>query len=968
MKERRNSMFGTRPLCSISISPFKRSAKLYVAGLLTCCAVATGAAVTNDNGTLRLIAGGTLNGTALDQAHPVIAVSPGATIQGSIRVEADSRIPPNAVVPLGGTADWGARETAHWQANAWVATGVGSYTIAVDKTAPTCPGTYHIVLAFAGEYTTAQVFSRTNWSALPGQAASWNDGNDVGFDWGPEQFAAAQRDGAVPTYVQYPVLGGSLMQYLPAAVVTVRVLSPSHVPVANTTGTVRLLDGGSLNGTNIGPASSFFRVQAGQPIQGTLVVRADNRIPSNAVAPLGGTVDWGERSTAHWETNPWIPTGVGTYNITVSKTAPTLPGVYHIVVGFAGEYNTAQVFSRTNWAALPGQVSTWNDGNDVAFDWGSQEFAAAHNTGAVLTYRQDSPTTYSAPQHLPATVVTVQVVPADLNLELPAASPIDLAISDFNGDGMLDMASSSWQSNKVEVFFGDGQGRFIPGPGSDVSATPYGIAAGDLDHDGRPDLVTTNYQSGTITILHNRITPGTNSGSWLREDISLGGLPDGAIVADLTGDGIQDLVVGHDGSDYAARLLRGNADGTLAAPEILPATGDASSHKWFLAEDFDKDGRRDLLIGETRYGESVTLYRGRADGNLAPPESFPATTNNVCDMASVDMNGDGYLDVVVTGVYPQGQLCVLYWNPSSNGFSAPVNFNVPGMPYPLAVADFNKDGHPDAVTAPLYGPTNLLLYPGNQTGGLDSTPTVLGDFNSDIYEIDTADFNGDSWPDLAVTLTSANKIQILLGGPQGFVTGVQQDTDGDGIFDSVDPDDDNDGVPDTVEIANGTDPLLADTDEDGLGDAEEAVAGTDPLDNDSDGDGVPDGAEILLFGSLPLVPDSDGDGLSDGIELFIYHTNPMARDTDGDGFEDKFEIETGFDPTSATSTPFGSEMLTAVEFRFNGALGKSYMIEASTDLQTWSAVETGIVGTGGTTTRLFSIQGIPKRYFRVQEE
>ena len=56
-------------------------------------------------------------------------------------------------------------------------------------------------------------------------------------------------------------------------------------------------------------------------------------------------------------------------------------------------------------------------------------------------------------------------------------------------------------------------------------------------------------------------------------------------------------------------------------------------------------------------------------------------------------------------------------------------------------------------------------------------------------------------------------------------------------------------------------------------------------------------------GTSPTNGDTDGDGLSDREEVNRYHSNPNVKDTDGDGFEDGFEVTTGFDPSSATSTP-----------------------------------------------------------------
>ncbi len=59
---------------------------------------------------------------------------------------------------------------------------------------------------------------------------------------------------------------------------------------------------------------------------------------------------------------------------------------------------------------------------------------------------------------------------------------------------------------------------------------------------------------------------------------------------------------------------------------------------------------------------------------------------------------------------------------------------------------------------------------------------------------------------------------------------------------------------------------------------------------------------------------------------------------------------------------------TAVEIRFGAGVGKSYRIESSLDLDTWTPVESGIAGNGGEVTRFYTTQAIPKRYFRALRE
>ena len=115
--------------------------------------------------------------------------------------------------------------------------------------------------------------------------------------------------------------------------------------------------------------------------------------------------------------------------------------------------------------------------------------------------------------------------------------------------------------------------------------------------------------------------------------------------------------------------------------------------------------------------------------------------------------------------------------------------------------------------------------------------------------------------------------------------------------------------------------------------------------------------------------DTDGDGLNNYQELVVYGTNPSVKDTDGDGFEDGYEVNSGYSPTSATSSPDTQLVIyTAVEVRFGAGLGKTYRVESSTDLKTWTPVEEHIAGTGGTIAKFYSIREIPKRYFRSVRE
>jgi uncharacterized repeat protein (TIGR02543 family) len=198
---------------------------------------------------------------------------------------------------------------------------------------------------------------------------------------------------------------------------------------------------------------------------------------------------------------------------------------------------------------------------------------------------------------------------------------------------------------------------------------------------------------------------------------------------------------------------------------------------------------------------------------------------------------------------------------------------------------------------------------------------------------------------------------------------TKADTDGDGTKDNADAfpldsaetiDTDRDGTGDN-----------ADTDDDGDGytdESETSIHHTDPKSPDSDGDGLTDPAEIETHRTDANVADTDNDGLRDGEEVTTYRTNPLIGDTDGDGFLDGYEVLTGKLPLDPLDKPaLVAEARTAIEFTFPAALGHTYRIELSTDLETWVIVESGIIGNGGQIQRFYSTRGQPKRYFRVEE-
>lgn len=136
---------------------------------------------------------------------------------------------------------------------------------------------------------------------------------------------------------------------------------------------------------------------------------------------------------------------------------------------------------------------------------------------------------------------------------------------------------------------------------------------------------------------------------------------------------------------------------------------------------------------------------------------------------------------------------------------------------------------------------------------------------------------------------------------------------------------------------------------------------------DTDSDGLSDAFEELISETNLNKEDTDDDGLTDTEEFNTFRTNPNSADSDSDGFTDLYELETAYNPNSAESVPDALvNIITAIEVKFNAAVGATYAIEFSTDNQNWDVIEDDIVGEGGAVERLYSKQDFPTGFFRVE--
>jgi hypothetical protein len=412
--------------------------------------------------------------------------------------------------------------------------------------------------------------------------------------------------------------------------------------------------------------------------------------------------------------------------------------------------------------------------------------------------------------------------------------PIGSAIVDVNGDGKNDFIVSNGQSAdgylSPLVYINNGSGSSftlkkgaIPTQYHGANSAAVDIKSGDFNKDGKMDLlvitVDGSYQSsqiqlylgngdGSFTDASSNISNGLWPTTLPCTNTGANAWPSYLRIADIDNDGNLDFVVAMGGAgtcggviyrnDGTAKFSPANitiTDGTntIIATSLVDANNIRATE--VLAGDLNNDGKIDLFAPTTRVWGTGGLHTAYINTSTLGAISFTAvhsTPSPILQGVLVDINGDGFLDVVGSLAYSYPNYATLmpvvaFLGDGAGGFTED---NAVFSPQPSVLcarqfltADFNGDGKNDVLItntgpdfSPFPGERNWLLMNNGAGMLVDNTATGLDLLSAYTHQASIGDLNGDGSPDIILNnsfqsqMSAAKEPRFWLNNGSGVFT------------------------------------------------------------------------------------------------------------------------------------------------------------------------------------------------------
>ena len=320
-------------------------------------------------------------------------------------------------------------------------------------------------------------------------------------------------------------------------------------------------------------------------------------------------------------------------------------------------------------------------------------------------------------------------------------------VADIDHDGIQDyvVALSSSSNTSIIIHASSSADPWLPATVANIASGSTDFDIADFNGDGEPDFAVALSNDRSVAIL-----------PWLAPALydnnlttSLDAIPRTITVANLDGDGDQDLIVTLSDATGFALTNDGSGVFTRSAPVHVPqgVTG-------VRATDLDDDGRLDLLVASVDGGGLLF-----GDGAFVEPTFLRRDNAFFTNVIAADLNADDAPDVVAID---GANVYTLLGDPTAGLREAPV-LTFTKQVTAVAAADLDDDGADDLLTAFFDG--TLSVHRGNGDGTFTtshSLPVLPIMPYSNRSTLAVTDIDGDGRLDALVPSENSNKVGVAL--------------------------------------------------------------------------------------------------------------------------------------------------------------------------------------------------------------
>lgn len=322
-----------------------------------------------------------------------------------------------------------------------------------------------------------------------------------------------------------------------------------------------------------------------------------------------------------------------------------------------------------------------------------------------------------------------------VEIALPSAIS-KLKIADLDGDGKKDIIALSTASNQLYILQSKVATNILSGSSFEnpislsLAGDPEDFVIADLDGDGKQEILVVGSSSNFFLVFKNNTIQGAiNPSLFSATSYVAGSKPKGIAVGDLNNDGLLDVVTTNSGNNNLTVFLNKSTIGAVTFGAKLDYVTDLVPGAVTIA-DFDQDNNLD--IATLAYGNTVTILKNNGITNILSSTSFAYKISveiayNDTAFIVTDIDADEKPDIIVSNSIQNSVYVVrnVHGKDSfqSTSFAAPIKIPTGTAPFFVGVADLDNDSRQDIITTSQYNnQISLIKY-------VPSVPPIVYGFN-----------------------------------------------------------------------------------------------------------------------------------------------------------------------------------------------------------------------------------------------